>query len=139
VTFYDVPAAGRYARIARLVQAAWERGKRLLLTCADPAEAAELDALLWTFDEATFIPHEVVEQGAAATDPDARVVLVTGEYDPIGADIVLQAAPVSQGFAQGYPYVIDLVDHRSEATVTASRERYKAWVSAGTKPAFIKT
>ena len=139
VTFYDVPAAGRQARIARLVQAAWDKGKRLLVTCADSAEASELDAFLWTFDEGSFIPHEVVGPGASVTDPDARVVLVTGEYDPIGADIVLQAAPVSQGFAGGFAYVIDLVDHRTEASVEASRARYKAWASAGTKPAFIKS
>jgi DNA polymerase-3 subunit chi len=138
VTFYDVQPDARIRRIATLVNAAWERGKRLVVTCADVSEAEELDQLIWTFDEAAFIPHEVVAVGEPPKDPDARVVLVTGEHDPIGADILLQAAPVSREFAQRYAYVIDLVDHRSQEALDASRGRYKAWAQDGFKPGFVK-
>lgn len=138
VTFYDVPPGGRSARIVRLVGAAWERGKRLVITCGSAAEANELDDLLWTFDQGSFVPHEVVAPGKAPEDADARVILVTDESDPIGADVLLQASPVSPDFARGYPVVIDLVDHRTEELLAASRARYKAWVDSGVKPAFIK-
>jgi DNA polymerase IIIc chi subunit len=137
VTFYDVGPGGRHARITRLVDAAWQRGKRLVITCGTGGEAAELDELLWTFEQGSFIPHEIVAAGQAPADPDARVVIVVGESDPIGADVLLQAAPVTPGFARGFAVVIDLVDHRSEEALAASRARYKAWVSAGVKPAFI--
>ncbi len=138
VTFYDVPPEGRFPRIVKLVSAAWERGKRLLVICGDAAEAAELDQLLWTYDEAAFIPHEVVANGQAPKDPDARIVLMTEERDPIGAEILLQASPASRGFAQRYPFVIDLVDHRSQEALDASRARYKAWAADGFRPGFVK-
>jgi len=138
VTFYDVPEGGRHARIVRLVEAAWERGKRLVITCADAAEAKELDDVLWTFDQGSFVPHEVVAPGGEPQDADARVVLVTDDSDPIGADVLLQASPVSPDFARSYPVVIDLVDHRTEEALAASRARYKAWVAGGVKPAFIQ-
>ena len=138
VTFYDVEPEARAQRIATLVSAAWERGRRLLVACADSAEASELDTLLWSHDAVSFIPHEIVAQGDSPRDPDARIVLVSGEHDPIGADILLQASPVSSEFARSYAFVIDLVDHRSEALLAASRQRYKAWADAGVKPTFIK-
>ena len=138
ITFYDVAPEARLKRIATLVNAAWERGKRLVITCADPSEASALDRLIWDYDAVSFIPHEVVAQGAKAKDPDARVVLVFEEHDPIGAEILLQASPVSPEFAQGYAFVIDLVDHRTPEALEASRARYKSWAQAGYKPKFIK-
>jgi len=138
VTFYDIQPDARLPRIATLVNAAWERGKRVLVTCANAEEVSELDAWIWKFDEVAFIPHEVVAEGADPKDPDARIVLVEGEHDPIGAEVLLQASPVSRSFARAFPYVIDLVDHRSEGALEASRARYKAWVQDGVKPAFIK-
>jgi DNA polymerase III subunit chi len=138
VTFYDVQPDARIRRIATLVNAAWERGKRLLVTCSDVEEAEALDQLIWTFDDGAFIPHEIVSMGEAPKDPDARVILVTEEHDPIGAEILLQAAPVSRAFAQRYAYVIDLVDHRSQEALDASRGRYKDWAKDGFRPNFVK-
>ena len=138
VTFYDVGPEGRMRRIVTLVSAAWERGKRLVIACADAEEAEALDRELWTFDEASFIPHEVVGMGQRPTDPDARIVLVGHEEDPIGAEVLLQASPVSRAFAERFAYVIDIVDHRSEEALQASRQRYKDWAADGHKPAFIK-
>jgi len=138
VTFYDVQPDARIRRIATLVNAAWERGKRLVVTCADAEEAEALDQLIWSFNEAAFIPHEIVAEGKPPKDPDARVILVTGEHDPIGAEILLQAAPVSRAFAQRYAYVIDLVDHRSTDALEESRNRYKQWAKDGFKPNFVK-
>ena len=108
------------------------------MTCSGAEEAAELDRLLWSFDEVSFIPHEVVARGEAPKDPDAAVVIVTEEYDPVGAEVLLQVSPVSPDFARSYSFVIDLVDHRTEAALAESRGRYKAWVQQGLKPAFIK-
>ena len=138
VTFYDVQPDARISRIATLVNAAWERGKRLVVSCADAEEAEALDQLIWSFNEAAFIPHEIVPEGEPPKDPDARVILVTGEHDPIGAEILLQAAPVSRAFAQRYAYVIDLVDHRSPEALEESRNRYKQWAKDGFKPNFVK-
>lgn len=138
ITFYDAPPAARLPRIVSLVEAAWERGRRMVIHCADPATADELDRLLWTFHEESFVPHEVVPPGGSPQDPEARIVLVTQEVNPIGAEVLIQDAPTSPDFARGFPFVIDIVDHRTPELLAASRARYKAWRDEGLSPDYRK-
>lgn len=134
VTFYDLPAEQRLPRVATLAAAAWERGRKLLIHCADDREARALDELLWTFREESFVPHETWRPGTELRDPEARVVLVACEEDPIGADVLVQEAPASAEFARRYAFVIDLVDHRSPQAITASRARFRWWRDEGMRP-----
>ncbi|MGM0577351.1 MAG: DNA polymerase III subunit chi [Myxococcota bacterium] len=136
VTFYDTAPDARFPRIARLVDAAWQRGRSLLIHCADPRTAADLDTFLWTFEEASFVPHEIVAPGGTPKDPDGRIVLVTAEENPVGAEVLVQEAPTSLDFAAGFPFVIDLVDHRTPEALASSRARFKSWRERGLKPAF---
>ncbi len=138
VTFYDVPAEGRWPEVARLAGAAWRKDKPMLILCADPQEARAFDDFLWTFRDEAFIPHELVGDGAAPRDEDARIVIVTSEHRPVVAPVLVQLSPASMGFAAGFAAVIDIVDHRDEALLAASRERYRAWRDAGVDPGYRK-
>ncbi len=139
VTFYDLPPQGRWPEVARLAEAAWRKETRLLILCGDPAEARAFDDFLWTFREDAFVPHELAPSGGAPlADPDARIVIVTEEATPIKASVLVQLSPGSMAFAESFRSVIDLVDHRDEARLAASRARYKAWVATGAKPDYRK-
>ena len=137
VVFYDIAPADRFALAAKMAIAAWDKKKSLVLRChADEAE--RLDVHLWTYRDESFLPHEVW-RGGALKDEEARIVLVTADEAPRTADILLQLAPASLDFAQGFDTVIDVVDHQDEVRLTASRARYKAWVDQGKKPELKKT
>lgn len=132
VTFYDIPHEQAFALAAKLAQAAWDKGKRLIVRCEDTHQAKALDDHLWTYRDESFVPHEVSD--GALHDTRARIVLTTGDVAPIEPDILLQLAPAERAFAERFGHVIDLVDHRDDARLTASRQRYKAWTEAGTRP-----
>lgn len=134
ITFYDIAPELGFVLAAKLAQAAWDKGKRMLVRCADLREAQALDEHLWTFKEDSFIPHEICDDRAKLADRDARIVMTTRDHKTIDADILLQLAPCDLGFAAEFDNVIDLVDHRDEARLDASRARYRAWQAAGTKP-----
>ena len=134
VVFYDVATAARAPRIHRLVEAAWERRKRLLIHCADATAARALDEGLWCHDDTSFLPHEVVAPGGRPRDADARVVIVYAEEDPISAELLLQVDPVSLDFAASFDVVIDWVDHRSPPQLEESRARFRAWRDKGLVP-----
>ena len=79
VDFYvladDAPDARlRYA--CRLAEQAVERGERVYLQTAGAAEAQRLDDLLWTFNDRSFLPHEIFSGAPAAHD---RVMIMLGE------------------------------------------------------------
>ena len=132
VTFYDIPRDHAFPLVAKLAGAAWERDKRLLVRCGDKDEAQALDDYLWTFREDAFLPHEVGD--GVLKDPRAKVVLVTSDSKPIEADVLVQLAPADLAFATSFAHVIDLVDHADDARLTASRQRFRAWSDAGTRP-----
>ena len=41
----------------RLAEKVWRLGHRVYLLAADPPAANELDDLLWTFSQGSFVPH----------------------------------------------------------------------------------
>jgi len=132
VTFYDIAPEHTLALAAKLAQAAWDKDKRLLIRVSDPQAARALDDHLWTFRDESFVPHEVYD--GALADARARIVITTRDERPIEADILLQLAPAELGFATGFDTVIDLVDHGDEARLAASRQRFRAWSDAGSRP-----
>lgn len=137
VTFYDVPPDGRWPLVSRLAEAAWRKeGTRMLIHCADEAEARAIDEYLWTYREEAFLPHALANRAEELDDRLARVVIVTGEGRPIDANVLLQVTPASEAFARGFESVIDLVDHRDERLLARSRERFRAWRESGVVPAF---
>jgi len=138
VVFYDILPEQRPGLAAKMALGAWDKKKVLVLKCAED-ELAWLDEHLWTFREEVFLPHEAWRAGAPLLDPEARVVLVCDDECPRPGDILVQLAPAGLDFARQFDTVIDVVDHRDEARLTASRARYKAWADLGLRPDLKKT
>ena len=62
----------------RLAEKAWRLGNRVYLLAPDKPAAHELDDLLWTFSQGSFVPHALYKQD---TDTDSHPVLV-GHAEP---------------------------------------------------------
>src|SRR5580698_4387961 len=88
VDFYVLKSAAakqRWTFACRLIQKAYLRGLRAVIVNETLEQAKELDELLWTFNERSFIPHQICLD-------EQSVDLATPVY------IVLQstAAPAAQ-------------------------------------------
>jgi DNA polymerase-3 subunit chi len=138
VTFYDTDDERRFAQVAHLAEAAWARGRKLLIHSQAKDEVQALHDYLWTYTEASFLPHELLAPGEEPKDQDCRIALVSTEEDPIGADVLLMVTPTTFDFASRHAFVIDLVDHRSPELLKASRERFRSWREQGVQPVFKK-
>ncbi|MEE2780272.1 MAG: DNA polymerase III subunit chi [Myxococcota bacterium] len=139
VVFYDVPPDSRSGQIVRLAEAAWQREKKLLIYCGSHESAQAVDQHLWTASDTSFLPHEVVPPGSGPKDAMARIVIVTAEEDPIGADLLLLLDPASMTFASEFDVVMDWVDHRSPELLAQSRERFRLWRENGITPEHVKS
>lgn len=60
---------------ARLVEALYLAGHRVVVFLADPAKAGTFDQYLWTFSPGSFVPHGLWDGAGQLDDP---VVLVAG-------------------------------------------------------------
>ena len=133
VDFYVLgPAADgdRRALACRIAEKAWGQGHRVLVHCASAEEARQLDRLLWTFRDQSFVPHALLGEADAALNP----VLVThGGEAGDEHDVLVNLAPAAPVCFSRFARVAEPVDDDPDARA-ASRERYKFYRDRGYQP-----
>ncbi len=127
VDFYVLGAADRRSRLTtacRLAEKAYEQGLKVAVRTSSPAETAEVDDLLWTFSDRSFVPHGVwptpVMIANGALPESHRDVLVN-----LGADV----PPEFAAFAR----VCDIVGGDEDSKRDA-RQRWRSYKQAGATP-----
>ena len=111
--------------VCELARKAHHSGQWTLVLARDQAQAEELDALLWAFDEDAYIPHQV----AGDEEDDLTPVLIaTPEMDvPLRPLLInLRDAPVEGSFER----VLEVVP-ADPAARDPLRERWKQYKSRG--------
>jgi DNA polymerase III subunit chi len=132
VDFYvlseDAPDA-RLRWACRLAEQAAEQGSRVYLQTIDQGDARRLDELLWTYNDRSFLPHEIFSGGEPS---HARVMVLLGDAAPPPSHrqlVVNLTEAVPAGLDQ-YERVAEIVDVDPERKRTA-RERYKQYRERG--------
>ena len=101
-------------------------GKPTLVLCATAQQAEELDDLLWSFEEDSFIEHQIA--GLDEDDADVPVLIVPPGVDaPMRAMVInLRAETVPEGFER----VLEVVP-ADPAAREPLRERWKQYQARG--------
>lgn len=132
VDFYVLAQADAGARrlfACRLAEKVYHLGQTVHIHADGPAEAAELDTLLWTFRQGSFLPHEVATADRAPASP----VTIGHGPPPRTADLLVNLASGVPPFAAEFPRVADVVD-ASEDGRQLGRQRFRAWREGGREP-----
>ena len=130
VDFYVLAAADAGARLryaCRLAEKAWRLQHRVHLHAASAGQAAQLDELLWTFRQGSFVPHEVVAAGASASSP---VTIAHGPASPPAADLLVNLADELPEFVAACPRVAEVIDETGTGR-QLGRERFRRYRQAG--------
>jgi DNA polymerase-3 subunit chi len=115
----------------------YRRGQTVALYTTDPAQAAELDERLWTFQQNSFVPHVRLEE---AEEPLIEpVVIFSGEPPDIEADVLVlvQADELPSWFGR-FRRLCDFAEVYDEQRRRAARERYSACQEAGYRMRFSR-
>ena len=130
VDFYLLnDAAGSKQLLAcRLADKAYRLGHQSYILAADAAEAAALDALLWTFAAGSFVPHEVYRTEAEV--PTQPVLL--GHAPPPAAchQLLISLSPQVADFFSRFTRVAEIVGGTEPEKATA-RERFRFYRERG--------
>ncbi len=84
--------------------------------------------LLWTYNEAGFLPHGSARDGNAERQP---VWLTAGDENPNGASMLVLVDGADSARLDGFQRCCDIFDGNDEAAVAAARQRWKAAKAAG--------
>jgi len=130
VDFYLLGADGdSRERIAcRLAEKAWRLGNRVYLLAPDKPAALELDELLWTFSQGSFVPHAVC---TSDSDAETHPVLI-GNSEPPAAlhDVLISLAPEVPTWFSRFERVAELVGTAEDDKVRG-RERFRFYRERG--------
>ncbi len=124
-TFHDTDSFSHDRRLFEIVEKAYGQGRKVVVFAMTPERAAAIDRVLWINKQESFIPHDVVSEGAAETS--LPVVIVTGESNPIGAGILVADGHCSLEYAGGFETVHEFVDRSTAEKHGACRERFRAY------------
>lgn len=129
VDFYVLTASDPDARdtfACRLAEKAWHQGYRVFIRTLDQAATERLDERLWTFREASFVPHAPVTE--AEDEP-----VVIGDAAPEVAQVQINLGGDIDPAWQGYERIAEIVTHEPEDRQRA-RTRYRSYREAGAEP-----
>ena len=112
-----------------LLQKLYSEGLRIVVRAPSAEMVRALDDRLWTFDDASFLPHGAAGDGAPATQP----VFLTAEVEnPNGATVlVLLAGAATSPGDEAFATAIRLFDSRDEEALGEARREWKRLKDAG--------
>ncbi len=128
VDFYVLPANGSltaHAAVGRIAEKALNRGHQIFVQVKDEAAATALHDSLWSFREASFLPHAI-----AGTD-DGEPLVIGWNDPPIEHDDVLinTTGAVPDHFAR-FGRLAEIVEPET-AKLEASREAWRFYRDRG--------
>jgi DNA polymerase-3 subunit chi len=136
VDFYLLGAAEPRARLTtacRIAEKACDQGLRVAVRTASPSETAEIDDLMWTFSDRSFVPHGVwpAEPAVAEETP----VLISSSALPVShRDVLINLAADTPADAADFARICEVVGADEDAKQRA-RQRWRAYREAGLSPA----
>lgn len=121
-------AAARLTYACRLAAKAWREGHRIYLHCQDQAQCEALDARLWQFSAASFVPHQL-----AAAGVDAPLLLACGPDAGGRQSLLINLASTVPPFFERFERIAEVVDQDPQ-TREALRASYRFYRERGYAP-----
>jgi DNA polymerase-3 subunit chi len=103
------------------------RRLKVYIQCEDEAHCFKLDESLWTFDAASFIPHQIEGEGPY---PRANICLGSATDPPLEADWLMNLSTQLPGRAERYTHIIEYLAN-IESVRARARQRYQFYKQKG--------
>lgn len=128
IGFYHLSSTSLERSLAKLLERAWTQGHRIVVRAASPERVEHLSTTLWSYEEASFLPHGSVRDGNAATQP---IWLTHRGENPNGASLLVVVDGVEAEDIGSYARCADLFDGNDAGAVEAARGRWRRAREAG--------
>ena len=130
VDFYVLSRPGVNARLAfacRLAEKAYKLQHQVHIHAADTATAADLDDLLWTFRDGSFVPHDRLGSSELT---GAAVTIGWGDAKPGSCELLINVADETPEFADSFARIAELVSSDDDSK-SHGRKRFAAYRENG--------
>lgn len=128
ILFYHLERSNLESVLPDLLEKSLARGWRAVVQVGGEERLAALDTHLWTYDDASFLPHGTLKDGNPQDQP---VYLTCGEETPNGAAIRFHVDGAAIGDPEPYERVVVIFDGGDDTAVASAREAWRALKEAG--------
>jgi DNA polymerase-3 subunit chi len=123
VLFYQLDRQPLERVLPSLLERTLERGWRAVVQASSKERVDALDTELWTYDEASFLPHGTDRQGDAERQP---ILLTIGDGNPNGASVRFLVDGAVLPELVGYQRIVHLFEASAPAVAAARQEWQRA-------------
>ena len=128
IGFYHLLSSRLEQALPRLLERALAQGHRVVVRVGSAERVEHLNAVLWNYDEASFLPHGSARDGNAAAQP---VWLTERDDNPNGASMLVLVDGCDAEDLARFARCADLFDGNDAAAVEAARHRWRQARAAG--------
>ncbi len=126
--FYHLTRSPLERVLPRMLEMTLERGWRAVVVAGGEERVESLNALLWTYDDRTFLPHGSAREGHGADQP---VWLTAREENPNGANVAFLLDDAGVADPTAFERCCEIFDGSDEAALGRARERWKRYKDSG--------
>lgn len=128
VVFIELKIASKNRYTCDIAEKLYDNGISVTIFTNDTRSATQLDDLLWTWKQESFVPHSVVQQKENASDP----VLITHETEKLPqTDALILYDPLPREALADYKLILDFAEIYHSEKKLESRKRYKILRDSG--------
>jgi len=128
IGFYHLSSTALERSLPKLLERGLRQGYRIVVRTASPERVEQLSATLWTYDEASFLPHGSARDGNATMQP---IWLTHSSENPNGASMLVLVDGVEAEDLGSYARCADLFDGNDAGAIEAARSRWRRAREAG--------
>jgi DNA polymerase-3 subunit chi len=124
--FYHLERQSLEGALPGLLQRSLDRGWRVVVKVGSQERLDALNAHLWSYDDASFLPHGAASDGNAAAQP---IWLTTGDDNPNGATVRFLVDGADTADLAGYHRSVFMFDAADPEAIAKARAAWKAAAS----------
>ena len=130
IAFYHLESSSLEQVLPQLLEKTLGLHKRALVLCGSEQRVEAVNALLWTYDQESWLPHGSVKDG----DPvDQPIWLSVDEENLNNAEYLFLTDGAEAKSIGQFERCFDVFDGTIEISLLAARERWKRYKDAGHK------
>lgn len=118
-----------HSTLCRLVEKAYGQQHQIFIYCKNEKEAQEIDNLLWTYRDISFLPHGIIQ---SAHDNPKTPISISSSLEPNKDfnDILLNLTNTVPTFFRQFQRVIEIIPNSTDIKIQA-RENYRLYREQG--------
>ncbi len=128
ISFYHMTKSPLEKSLPKLLEKIYGAGLRAVVISDTQERVDQLNALLWTYSSAAFLPHGTAKEGFQEDQP---IWLTTESENPNNSSILVVTHGQRVKAEGSFKRVLDLFDGNDETQLKLARQRWKDYQQQG--------